>query len=360
MVLACTDGSERRREDLKSAPSPNLAIVIALRNRAKEEEQGWQPEPERWYNYGWQVSVGEDLKSKRADEVVYLNGSLIPLSQARISPLDYGFLHGYGLFEIARAYGGHVFRLERHLARLERSARVLNIKLDSVARLENAIRDTLSANLLSDARVRIMVSPGEEGPALDQLPKGGPTLFVMARSYVPPSREAYRRGFTAIVSRVHRSPRSPVPRLKSLSSLDIMLARQEAASLGVDHAILLNDDGLVAEGSSSNVFYVKGGRLFTPGERCGILPGVTRDVILRELAPSLKIIADEVDMTLADLLEADEAFLTNSMIEIMPLTVVADRSVGSGCPGALTQRFMKAYKTLVERSVSEPVRAGTL
>jgi branched-subunit amino acid aminotransferase/4-amino-4-deoxychorismate lyase len=116
----------------------------------------------------------------------------------------------------------------------------------------------------------------------------------------------------------------------------------------------------VSEGCSSNVFHVKGGTLFTPAEHCGILPGITREVVMRELAPSLGIGTQEVDVSLVDLLEADEAFLTNSMIEIIPLTIMADRSIGSGRPGALTQRLMKAYKALVERSPSEHGRTGTL
>ena len=292
------------------------------------------------------------------EAIVYLNGSLMPLSQARLSPLDYGFLYGYGLFETMRAYDGHIFRLDKHLARLERSARALNIDLDSIPSLEKAVYDTLRANQLSDARIRLTISPGEDELAPGVTAKGEPTVFIMAGSYVPPSEDVYRRGFTAIVSRVHRSTRSPSSGLKSLSSLDIVLARQEAASYGVDHAILLNDDDLVAEGSSSNVFHISDGVLFTPAEHGGILPGVTRDVVLRELAPSLGLITKEVDVALSDLLEADEAFLTNSMIEVMPLTILADRSIGSGRPGALTQRFIKAYKALVERSVKEHGRTG--
>jgi branched-chain amino acid aminotransferase len=288
------------------------------------------------------------------EPVVYLNGSLIPLSQARISPMDYGFLHGYGLFETMRAYNGHVFRIKKHLARLERSARALNIDLDGPAKLESAIYDALRANHLLNARIRISVSPGEEELASGVPAKGEPTVFITAIGYDPPSEQVYRRGFTAMVSRVHRSPRSPASGLKSLSALDILLARQEAASYGVDHAILLNDDDLVAEGSSSNVFHVNDRTLFTPAEHSGILQGVTRDVVLKELAPSLGLATNEVDVALSDLLEAEEAFLTNSMIEIMPLTVVADRSIGTGRPGPLTRRFMKAYKELVERSLLEP------
>jgi len=267
--------------------------------------------------------------------------------------MDHGFLHGYGLFETMRAYNGRVFRLEKHLARLERSARALNIDLDGPAKLETAIYDALRANHLLNARIRVSVSPGEEELAPGVPARVESTVFITAISYEPPSEQVYRRGFTAMVSRVHRSPRSPASGLKSLSALDILLARQEAASYGVDHAIMLNDDDLVAEGSSSNVFHVNDRTLFTPAEHSGILPGVTRDVVLKELAPSLGLATEEEDVALSDLLEAEEAFLTNSMIEIMPLTVVADRSIGTGRPGPLTRRFMKAYKELVERSLLE-------
>ncbi|MDM7998748.1 MAG: aminotransferase class IV [Dehalococcoidia bacterium] len=294
------------------------------------------------------------------EAVVYLNGALVPLSQARISPMDYGFLYGYGLFETMRAYKGYVFRVEKHLARLERAARALNIDLDSLATLEKAIYDTLEANHLSNAssaRIRLSVSPGQEDLASGSPAKGGPTVFITAKSYTPPSPDVYRRGFVAMVSRVHRSPRSPASALKSLSALDILLARQEAASYGVDHAILLNEDDLVAEGSSSNVFYVNDRTLFTPAEHSGILRGVTRDVVLNELAPSLELGTKEVDVALSDLLEAEEAFLTNSMIEIMPLTIVADRRIGTGRPGPVTRRLMKAYQELVEQSLIR--REGT-
>src|SRR5512136_1533255 len=196
------------------------------------------------------------------ETMAFLNGSVIPLSQARISPLDYGFLYGYGLFETMRAYSGRVFRLEKHLARLERSAQELSIDLDSGAMLERAVYDTLKANNLSDARVRLTVSPGEEELAPNVPAKGEPTVFITAMSYAPPYEQVYRRGMTATISTVRRSPRSPASALKSLSALDLLVARQRAAFDGVDHAILLNDDGLVAEGASSNVFCVKDGALF--------------------------------------------------------------------------------------------------
>lgn len=299
------------------------------------------------------------MSSESVELTVYLNGSLVPLSQARISPMDHGFLYGYGLYETMRAYGGRVFLLDRHLARLEHSAGTLGIDLDDPARMEKAIYDTLEANRLSNARIRLSVSPGEEGLGPGAPVTGEPTVFITAVDYRPPPEETYRRGFSANFSRVHRSPKCLSTRMKTLSALDLLLARQEAFAFNVDHAILLNDDGLVAEGGSTNVFYVKDGRLLTPAERCGLLPGVTRAVVLKELAPSLGIVTAEMDVALADLLEADEAFMTNSMIEIMPLTIVADRDIGSGLPGALTGRLMQAYKAMVERSVGAYGGTGT-
>lgn len=284
------------------------------------------------------------------ESTVYLNGSLVPLSQARISPMDYGFLYGYGVYETMRAYRGRVFRLGRHLARMEHSAGALGIDIEDRPGMEKAVCDTIRANRLTEARVRVSVSGGEEKLVPGVAPAGDPTVFITAIEYQPPSEEVYRRGFSATFSTVHRSPKCHTSRMKSLSSLDLLLARREAAAFNVDHAILLNDDDLVAEGSSTNVFYARDGRLFTPAEHCGILPGVTRAVVLKELAPSLGVVAQELDVALADLLEADEAFLTNSMIEIMPLTMVSGRDIGSGRPGALTRRLMQAYKSLVERN----------
>ncbi len=299
------------------------------------------------------------MTSEGMESTVYLNGSLVPLSQARISPMDYGFLYGYGIYETMRSYSGRVFRLDRHLARMERSAGVLGIDLADRAGMEKAIYDTIKANRLSEARVRVSVSPGEEGLAPGVAPRGEPTVFITAIEYRPPSGEVYRRGFSAMVSRVHRSRKCLSTKMKSLSALDLLLARQEAFAFNVDHAILVNDDDLVTEGSSTNVFYVKEGRLFTPAERCGLLPGVTRAVVLKELAPPLGLAAGERDVAVADLLEADEAFLTNSMIEIMPLTIVADRDIGSGRPGPLTLRLMQAYRALVERAAGGAGGTGT-
>lgn len=281
------------------------------------------------------------------DEIVYLNGSLLPLSQARLSPLDWGFLYGYGLFETMRARSGRIFRLDKHLARLSRSAKFLGIELESTANLEKALYDTLQANNLSDARIRLTLSGGEGEPVPDPLAPRTPTLFIIARSYTPYPRQVYERGFKAIVSYIRRNTHSPASVIKSLNYLDNLLARREARLAGADEAILLNEQGFLAEASTSNIFLISDNTLLTPSQDSGILPGIAREVV-QELAPSLGIETVERKISPEELLQADEAFLTNSLIEIMPLTQVGGQNLGSGRAGAMTRRLMDAYKELVE------------
>lgn len=287
-------------------------------------------------------------------EIVYLNGSLMPRSEARVSVLDHGFLYGYGLFETMRAYHGKIFLLERHLKRLMDSAEAIGLRagLEGID-LVKACLETLGANRLEGARLRLTVSNGE----VDAFPWSGvsgmPTVVVTARSYKPFSAEKYQQGFKVGVASVRRCQHSLISRIKSANSLVSVLARMEAVAAGLDEALLLNDQGFIAEGGSSNVFFVKSSGLLTPSLESGILPGITRGVVM-ELAEALGIGVTEGDVSLADLEHCDEAFFTNSMIEIMPLVSVRGEAgqtitIGSGKPGEVTKRLMAAYKERVER-----------
>ena len=277
-------------------------------------------------------------------EMVYLNGSLIPRNEASVSVLDYGFLYGFGLFETMRAYGGRVFQLNKHLSRLARSAEMLGI---AVTELEGAVMDTLRVNNLGDARIRITISIGEGGMVPDPGTCEKPTVLILASPYTPYSREVYEKGFRAVISTIRRNSQSPLSKLKSANYLESMLARQEARKAGADEAICLNEKGLLAEASMSNIFLVSDGILKTPGVESGILPGITRETVI-ELASDMSIDTLEQDIRPNELLRAEEAFLTNSLIEIMPLTTVDDKPVGSGKPGEITRKLMAAYKELVE------------
>ncbi len=282
------------------------------------------------------------------NEIVYLNGSLIPRSQASISALDYGFLYGFGLFETMRAYRGKVFRLDSHLSRLSHAADMLGVPIKT-PNLKKAMLDILRVNKLEDARIRITVSPGEGEMVPDLSTCKKPTVLIMAQHYHPYPEEVYQKGFKAIVSSIRRNSQSPLSRLKSTSYLESILAKEEARAAGVDEALCLNEKGLLAEASMSNIFIITHGTLRTPGEENGILPGITRGTIL-ELASKLGIDAAEQDIKPDKLSQAEEAFLTNSLMEVMPLTEVEGKPISSGKPEAITKRLMEAYKEMVSQS----------
>jgi len=283
-------------------------------------------------------------------ETVYLNGTLIPRRQAMISVMDYGFLYGFGLFETMRAYHGQVFRLDRHLGRLARSAELLGLAAE-IPDLTDAVRETIRVNRLSDARIRITVSIGEGGMVPDPGTCRKPTVLILAGPYRPYSEPVYERGFRAVTSSIHRNSQSPLSRLKSANYLESLLAKQEARNAGADEALCLNEKGLLAEASMSNIFLVSDGSLLTPKEDSGILAGITREAVL-ELADRLKIGFSERDISPEEVCPAEEAFLTNSLIEIMPLTRVDGQPIGSGRPGPVTHKLRAAYRRLVLESTT--------
>ncbi len=287
------------------------------------------------------------------EELVYLNGTLLPRSQARISPFDHGYLYGYGLYETMRTYSGHFFRLERHLARLARGVDMLGLS-SGVAQydLEKAVCAVLEANGLKEARVRLTVSAGEGDMTPDPRTCVGPTVVAMAKDLVPQPVEVYQRGFRVVISSIRQNSQSPLAQIKSANNLNNILAKAEARVAGVDDALFLNERGFLAEASSSNVFIVSGGILATPSLDSGALEGITRQVVL-ELAASLGIPAREDDAATVDaLLQSDEAFLSNSIIEIMPISEVDGQPVGKGIPGPMTKRLVAAYKDVVAKETA--------
>jgi branched-chain amino acid aminotransferase len=281
------------------------------------------------------------------EEIVYLNGDLIPRSQAKLSPFNFGFLYGYGIFETMRSYHGSVFRLDRHVARLHDSARTLGIydKLKALD-LSQACSDVLQANNLIDARLRLTVTLGEGDIVPNTATTGGITVFMAARKMVPPSTDLYMRGYSAIISKYRRNSHSPLSHIKSTSYLESFLARQEATVAGADEVIMLNNTGFLAEGSRTNIFLFNKKMLLTPSIESGILPGITREVVL-EIAKSSGIPTAIRQVKLGELLTASEAFLTSSTLEIMPLTSLDNKPIGQGKPGKITQQLMSSYSSLV-------------
>ena len=284
-------------------------------------------------------------------EIIYLNGHLIPRSRAKLSPFDHGFLYGYGLFETMRAYDGCIFRLDHHLTRLHQGAEMLGLVHNVIASeakqsLEAACLETLKANKLRNARIRLTLSAGEGDMTPDPGTCSDPTILVTARNLTPLPSEKYEQGFIAVLSSMRRDSQSLLSRLKSTCYVNNILARMEAKAAGADEAILLNEQGYLAEGSTSNVFLVNKEMLITPSLESGILPGITREAVL-EIAQIVNIKTVERETVPNELTEADEAFFTNSILEIMPLTWFDGKPIGTGKPGQLTKKLMAAYKKLV-------------
>jgi branched-chain amino acid aminotransferase group I len=290
------------------------------------------------------------------EEIVYLNGSLVPRSKARISVFDHAFLYGYGLYETMRGYHGKIFLLERHIKRMVKSAEIIGLgqKLAGID-LGKACRDTLEANRLENARIRVTVSNGASDAApWTSVTDIKPNVVVTTRPFMPFPAEKYNEGFRiGIAASVRRCRQSTIATMKTINHLDSVMARMEAAARGLDEALILNDDGYIAEGGGCNIFFVRDARLVTPAPNSGILPGVTREVVM-ELAASLGIETSQGPVGIGVIRKCDEAFVTNTVIEIMPVTEVRDESgqvvtIGSGKPGEVTLQLMQAYRERVER-----------
>jgi branched-chain amino acid aminotransferase group I len=284
-------------------------------------------------------------------DIVYLNGSLIPRRRALISVLDYGFLYGYGLFETMRAYQSRVFLLDRHLNRLAEAAVQLGLPV-SVPELAGAVTDTIQANGLENARIRITISGGEGSLIPDLATCKSATVLVMAAPYQPSPARIYHSGLRAITVSNRRNSQSPLSRLKTANYMESILARQYANNAGFDEALLLNEKGMLAEASMSNLFLVKHGAIMTPDLASGVLPGITRRAVI-ELAAKLDIDTVELEIPPEAINEADEAFLTNSLIEVMPLVEIDGRPVAGGQPGAITAKLLKEYRLMVRQTLME-------
>lgn len=284
-------------------------------------------------------------------QYVYINGEIIRREEALISVFDHGFLYGNGLFETMRAYRGNIFRLEQHFKRLFRSLEFLKYPISfTPASLEKAVRETLDANRTPDAAIRLNITRGQGDPVPNPDTCGHPTIIIIVREYQPPSPALYHQGYCAAMIRGRQSAQAPAVTMKTLSFINTIIARTEAKASGCHEGIMVNTDGFITECTVSNIFMIRGSRLQTPALESGVLPGVTRQAVL-ELAAGQRMQPEAGAFTPEQLLTADEAFVTNSLIELMPLVQVDGQEIGDGKPGAVTRALMTAYQELVRREL---------
>ena len=279
--------------------------------------------------------------------LIYLNGKLVPADQAKVSVFDHGLLYGDGVFEGIRVYEGNVFRLREHLERLYESAKTISLDIPmSIEELEEATVETVAANNMRDAYIRLVVSRGVGDLGIDPDKCPEPTLFIIVStiSLYPP--EFYEKGISLITASTRRIPMQCLdPRIKSLNYLNNILAKIEAKKAGVPEAVMLNERGRVAECTADNIFIYKNEVLGTPRLTEGALPGVTRGAVM-ELAQRRGIETKELALGLHDLYNAEECFLTGTGAEIVPVVSIDGRTIGEGRPGETTLRLFRAFREL--------------
>lgn len=274
-------------------------------------------------------------------KIIFLNGKFIPQEEAKISVFEPGFLYGWGLFETMRSYRNHIVYFDAHLKRMQKSCRLIHIQFPySIAKLKKTIKELITANGLLDAYVRLTLLKKESGA----------DALIIARKYQPYSEQKYRQGFRACICSFRQNENSSIAQLKTINYLLYRLAYAQAKTKGFDEAIILNNRGYICEGSRANMFFIKDNTVFTPLLECGCLDGITRRVIF-ELAKKYKIKIYEGNFSLSQVYSADEAFLTNSLIAVMPLAAIEKQLIRQGRAGKITKFFIKKYNYLLENGI---------
>lgn len=280
---------------------------------------------------------------------VYLNGKLLESTQAKISIFDHGLLYGDGVFEGIRAYDCLIFKLKEHIERLYASAQ--SIKLDipiTKRKMSDEVIITLRANKLKDAYIRLVVTRGIGDLGLDPRKCKEPTIFIITDKIALYPEQMYKKGMEIITVATRRNiPESLNPQIKSLNYLNNILAKIEAINAGVEEAVMLNEQGFVAECSGDNIFIIKDKKLLTPPAYAGLLEGITRNAVL-DLAVKVGLVAQEKMFTRYDLYNAQEVFLTGTAAEIIPVVKIDGRTISEGKPASFTIELMKEFKKITK------------
>jgi len=281
---------------------------------------------------------------------VYINGKFFDQADAKISVFDHGFLYGDGIFEGIRLYSGCVFRLEEHLERLEYSAKAILLDLPWTRKqISDATCESCRVNGLKDGYIRLVVSRGVGSLGLSPKSCATPQLIIIADKIQLYPPEFYEQGLKIITVPTRRcNPAALPPTIKSLNYLNNILAKIEAQNLGFHEAIMLNDQGYIAECTGDNLFLVHKGKLLTPPFSAGALSGITRGAVL-DIAKKLKMPVEEKNLTRYDAWIADEIFITGTAAEVVSIIEMDGRVIGSGKPGPAAKKITAEFKRLVKK-----------
>ncbi len=285
--------------------------------------------------------------------LIYLDGKYVPEEDAKVSVFDHGFLYGDGVFEGIRAYHGRVFRLQEHIERLFDSAKAINLDIPlSSEEMCEVVLETCRQNNLQDAYIRLVISRGKGDLGLDPRKCKDPTTICIASSITLYPAELYEIGLEVITVPTRRNIAEGVnPRIKSLNYLNNIMAKIEATMAGVEEAILLTQEGYVAECTGDNIFMVRDGVIKTPATHLGMLEGVTRNAVI-ELARKRGIKVEETVLTRYDFFTAHECWLTGTAAELIPVVKIDNRVIGDGKPGPIFADLLKDFRELVKHDGS--------
>ncbi len=290
--------------------------------------------------------------------MINVGGTITPWQEARVAAMDHGFLYGDSVYDTVRTFGGVPFLMDRHLDRLQRSLDRVFIPLpvsrkDILAEVDRTIQAYQAHHRTSeDVVIRIVLTRGVGPIGLDFSLCERSSFLVYVFELPDISDAMFEKGIPVVISKIRRNhPRALDPAIKSGNFLNNILAYKDAKDAGANEAIICNADGYIAEGTTSNVFLVKGGLVWTPHTN-GILDGITRAVVFEE-ARAAGIAVGETNIPPEALFSADEAFITSSLKAVMGISSVNGRPVGAGRPGPVTRRLLALYNARVERECKE-------
>ena len=280
-------------------------------------------------------------------DVIFINGEFIPKAQATLPLFDHGYLYGDGVFEGVRVYNGKIFKGEPHIERLFFSARALGFSLGDLTPngVMQSTQELCERNDHRDGYIRITLSRGT-GLGLDPAHiDATPRLIISTQQLALYPQALYDKGLTMITCSTRvPSPDTIDPRIKCTGKyINNILAKMEANRVGAGEGVMLNQFGHVAEATGDNLFVVKDGTIYTPPPSAGCLKGITRQAAM-ELAVGQGILVRETNLTLYDIYNADECFLTGTAAEIIPAVSLDNRVIGSGEPGSVTRRLVEAFR----------------
>jgi len=276
---------------------------------------------------------------------IFLHDKMVPEHEAVVSVFDHGFLYGDGIYETMRAYDGTVFMLDRHLERLSRSASLIQLDLPHLQMIRGAVCETLQANGLKNAYVRVTISRGKGPAGLDPALCPRPTLVVIAEEFRQYPARLYAEGVRLVIAKTRRNLAQALdPKIKSLNFLNNILAKIEAKERNAYEAIMLNANGFIAEGTVSNIFFVRAGILRTPSVDVGVLDGITRELVI-SLAQKNGIPVEEGRYLPEDICSASEVFFTNTTSEIMPVAQIEDIRYEIGAVTGALRGHYREYVT---------------